>query len=480
MLEAGGCRMVTDVIDRGNDEVAGSVVLLHGLSANKKIMAYLARAFAKQNLRVFVPDLPGHGRTPGPFSFSRAETCGDSFVRQLTSRGLIEPARTILAGHSMGGAIAIRIAPHIRAAGVIAISPAPMSTKHGIANNLLPFEEAPPSSVKMLVISGGWEPQGIRETARDLIDGVDSPSRYELIPHATHVSLIFDPRVARASQGWAEQALGLSSGATAPSLLPLAGSLIGFVGVLLLAGPFLRETFSTTAVGNAHQPAGPSVSSSAEPRLFARLRTVPYLYVACVSIAAVALLNAWQPLAFVRLFDGGYFFGFLLVVGLLVLPARLKEIRGLADTRLTPLLTATVAGLIVFLLVSAWVDATLMEAWLTWSRWARLPVLVTATLPYLVAEELIVPSVTDTHGAKRIVSALMLRAFSWPVMLFAIFVLHHGPILMLLLAPYFALLSIGQRAGMDVVRTETRSAAAAALFGAILLAGFCLVIFPVT
>jgi len=33
---------------------------------------------------------------------------------------------------------------------------------------------------------------------------------------------------------------------------------------------------------------------------------------------------------------------------------------------------------------------------------------------------------------------------------------------------------------MDIVRNETGSAAAAALFGAILQAGFCLVIFPLT
>ena len=69
IIGAGGCRLVTDVIDQGNDDARGFVVLLHGLAANKKIMSYLARGFADQNLRVFVPDLPGHGRTPGPFSF---------------------------------------------------------------------------------------------------------------------------------------------------------------------------------------------------------------------------------------------------------------------------------------------------------------------------------------------------------------------------------------------------------------------------
>ncbi|HEY2445908.1 MAG TPA: alpha/beta hydrolase, partial [Rhizomicrobium sp.] len=73
VVGAGGCRMVTDVIDQGND-ARGFVVLFHGLAANKKLMSYLARGFAAENLRVFVPDLPGHGRTPGPFSFERAET----------------------------------------------------------------------------------------------------------------------------------------------------------------------------------------------------------------------------------------------------------------------------------------------------------------------------------------------------------------------------------------------------------------------
>ena len=51
---------------------------------------------------------------------------------------------------------------------------------------------------------------------------------------------------------------------------------------------------------------------------------------------------------------------------------------------------------------------------------------------------------------------------------------------MVLLTPYFVLLHVLQRRGMDIVRQETGSVAATAVFGAILLAGFCLVIFPVT
>src|SRR4029077_571862 len=105
IVDASGCRLVTDILDAGDDTVQGSVVLLHGLAANKKIMSYLARGFALLNLRVFVPDMPGHGRTPGPFSYSGAEESSESFVKQLIARGAIEPSQSILAGHSMGGAI---------------------------------------------------------------------------------------------------------------------------------------------------------------------------------------------------------------------------------------------------------------------------------------------------------------------------------------------------------------------------------------
>jgi hypothetical protein len=49
-----------------------------------------------------------------------------------------------------------------------------------------------------------------------------------------------------------------------------------------------------------------------------------------------------------------------------------------------------------------------------------------------------------------------------------------------LLSLYMGMFNLVQRSGMDIVRNETGSAAAAALFGAILQAGFCLVIFPLT
>src|SRR6266481_4518958 len=122
-INAGGCRLATTILEKPGGVAEGSVVLFHGVSANKKIMSYLARGFAEQGLRVYVPDLPGHGRSPGPFSPARTEQCGEALMRELLSRGLIAADHTILAGHSMGGAIAIRIASRVPVAGVIAFSP---------------------------------------------------------------------------------------------------------------------------------------------------------------------------------------------------------------------------------------------------------------------------------------------------------------------------------------------------------------------
>src|SRR5262249_47782683 len=104
LAPAGACHMAPDIYEPRSGTPLGSVVLFHGLAANKKVMAFNAQEFANQDLRVFVPDLPGHGRTPGPFSPERDDSCALALVQDLAARKSIIPERTILAGHSLGGA----------------------------------------------------------------------------------------------------------------------------------------------------------------------------------------------------------------------------------------------------------------------------------------------------------------------------------------------------------------------------------------
>jgi pimeloyl-ACP methyl ester carboxylesterase len=480
MIDAGGCRMVADVVDRGTDAADGAVVLLHGVVANKKIMAYLAQSFAEQNLRVFVPDLPGHGRTAGPFSFARAETCSEALVGQLIAGGIVDPARTILAGHSMGGAIAVRVAAHVRVAGVIAISPAPMSTARGIRADLLPYTNPPPTPTNTLAISASWEPFGIRASTEDLITGeARETSKYLVVPHSTHVSVLFDPRVARASQQWAAHALHLSGAFELPSRWPLVGGVAGLLGLFLVAGPFVREV-----VGGAHDTQADAVGdhpAGGEPRGLTRFALRHCIEIGVGSMIVVLLLRLGNPLRFVRVFQGDYFASFLLLLGTALLAWHYREARVLfSKWRLNGVIAAAFAAFVLNLMVYTWFDLTLTEAWLTWARWLCFPVVLAAMFPYHVAEEgLLGPAAAGGAGA-RLWWALLFRFIAWCALLLGLFQLHNGEFLLFLLALYFAGFSVLQRMAMGVVRRATGSALATAVFGAILLAGFSLVIFPVT
>src|SRR5258708_27305108 len=157
LIDAGGCRLVTTIVEKQEGGSQGSVLLSHGISANKKIMSYLARGFAEQGLRVYVPDLPGHGRTAGPFSPARAEQCGEALLRELLARGVIHADRTILAGRSMGDAITQRIASRVSVAGLIAISPPPIRAAHGSTAAKRLFSGPPILFPHSLVVAGSLE-----------------------------------------------------------------------------------------------------------------------------------------------------------------------------------------------------------------------------------------------------------------------------------------------------------------------------------
>ena len=73
-----------------------------------------------------------------------------------------------------------------------------------------------------------------------------------------------------------------------------------------------------------------------------------------------------------------------------------------------------------------------------------------------------------------------LRALAGAILVLAFLLLHSGQLLILLLAVFLALISVFQRLGMDSVRRCTGSAAAAAVFGAILAAWFLAAVLPLT
>jgi len=469
IINACGCRMETVIVEKPGGVVQGSMVLFHGISANRKIMSYLARGFAEQGLRVYVPDLPGHGRTAGPFSPARAEQCGEALVSELLTRGAISRSRMILGGHSMGGAIAVRIASRVPVAGIIAISPAPMRAAHGVTPEKLLFSDPPILPANSLVMIGGLELASMRENAADLVtSSADGTSKYLEIPRVSHVSILFGSAGMRAAQDWSAHLLGLPPANRLPSHAPLAGALAGFAGILLIAGPFLRET-----VGKKNREEAVTTGASlGVPRLF--------LEFAVGAILVVLLLRSWIPLKGIGLFQGDYFASFLLLLGAALIAVHWKTICAAFAGSPRQLLACAFAGLVLLLLITAWLDLTFYEAWLTAAKWAHFPLLLVVLLPYHVAEETLLGPIVAGKKWRRLALALSLRLITWGALMVGVLFLHSGEILMGLLSVYMALFNMIQRSAMDVVRNETGSAAATALFGAIIQAGFCLVIFPIT
>jgi len=469
LIHASGCELVTTIVEPPSGAAQGAVVLVHGLAANRKLMSYTARAFAEEGLRVYVPDLPGHGRTAGPFSPARAEQCTEALLRELMAHGATTPERTILAGHSMGGAIAIRVAARLPVAGVIATSPAPMRAAHGALKEVLPYTDPPPLPANTLVLSGSLEPDSMRGNAKDLFTGsVGEGSKYFVIRGASHVSLLFDPRVARATQEWAAKTLHLDSSAGLPSLSMVGGSLAGFFGLLLIAGPFLQETISMSEKENAIEE-GTSTSV-----LFGLLEF------AAVCLGAVGVLNFWNPFRAIQIFEGDYFAGFLFFAGMALVLLQFHPIRVALKAKFAPMAGAVFAAMVLLLLTTAWFDLTFSEAWISAAKWPRFPILFLATLPYHLGEEILLGEASRWRGLRRLGAGMLLRLLGWLALVCGIFFLHSGEVLLVLMAPYLAVFCVLQRCGMDVVRKGTGSATAAAVFGAILLAGFCLVIFPIT
>jgi len=469
IINANGCRLETTIVEKPGAAPQGSVVLFHGLSANKKIMSYMARDFAEQSLRVYVPDLPGHGRTPGPFSPARAELCGEALVRELLSRAVIDANRTILAGHSMGGAIAERIASRVPVSGLIAVSPAPMRAAHGVTAEKLLFNDPPQLPPNSLVLAGSLELESMRDNAADLMASRgDATSKYLEIPGASHVSVLFSSAAMRSAQEWSAQVLHLPPTSALPSHRPLIGALAGLVGIVLIAGPFLREA---TGKSTKEEETVTTAAVIGLPKLL--------LEFAAGSGLIVLLLRLWIPLKRIRLFQGDYLSSFVLLLGVALILMHWSSVRSALTNSSRHLLAAGFAGVVLLLLCTAWFDLTFYEAWMTAAKWARFPFLLAAFLPYHVAEETLLGPVQGKRW-RRLALALTLRLISWAAMTGGIFLLHSGEILIGLLAGYLALFNIAQRSGMDIVRTGTGSAAAAGLFGAILQAGFCLVIYPLT
>jgi pimeloyl-ACP methyl ester carboxylesterase len=483
VLQEGGCRTPITIFDPPqNIAPAGAVIVLRGLSANRRIMMYLGADFAGHGIRAYLPDLPGHGDNTDAFSFARAEECARVAVSALMRRDSLDPAKMILLGHSMGGEIAVRMADKIPVGATVVISPAPMVLPQRMPANLLVF------SAQFDVWQLKAQAATLQQAAGgDRIAPDDFAERRAFnlvrVPLATHTSMIDDPRVAHDSELWAMQSLFPAADSKTLALNLDLGTYETFgrgrrrlaEGILGLLGIGMMMPLCITIVAKI---AGAPHESAAQT---APARGVVLAECGIAVLAAVLLLVPGVPLRFVHLYAGDYLASTVAIVGAALLVLNRAAARQILSVRPLQLLAAAVLGMVTILAIGAWFDWQISDLWLNAPRWVRFAELLPFACIFCFAEEVVLgPLGSGRSRAIRFAVFLGLRFEIWLACVVAFFMLASGQILLPILALQLGALSAGQRLAADALLRRTGSAMAAAFFGAILASWFVAAVFPIT
>ncbi len=488
LIVAASCHMPATILEPpAGVRPVGTAILLHGLGANRRTMNYLGADFAGHGLHTYLLDLPGHGDNKDSFSFAKAEACANATIESLIRGRKIDPATTILVGHSMGGAIAIRMADREPVAATIAISPAPMVLPQRMPANLLIF-------------SGGFDLWPMKQQANGLVAAAGGertrPSDFserravelQVVPHATHTSLITDRRVAHDFELWALETLfpriepkTLSLNldlATRDAFQPgeqlLAGSLLGLVGLILLFPA------AVAVAGTLSKPSRNESIATETPPVHPEYLLLIVEQAVC-ALVAVLILTLFVPLRFLHLYDGDYLASLLLLSGVLLLILNWKYVRANVSINISALIVAAVLAFAAFLATGAWLNWQLADLWMNAPRWLRFGALFPVCFLFCFAEEIALgPVGSGRRRTTRFSIFLAMRLELWLACILAYYELDSGRALLGVLVTGLAIFSILQRLASDSLRTRTGSALAAALFGAILASWFIAAVFPLT
>ena len=343
----------------------------------------------------------GHGDNTDPFTFPRAEQCAAVAIDSLTRSGAIDPRKTILFGHSMGGAIAVRMADHDPVAATIALSPAPMTLPQRMPSNLL-------------VIAGGLDLWPVKAEARALAAAAggdrtassdfaeDRAFQLVILPYATHTTGLVDRGVAHRSELWAMQALFPS---VPPNTLALnldlatyetfsrgrrrlAGAILGLIGLALLF------PFALTIASKLAGPASDDLSPARPSRALAAAEG------AVGALVAVLILSLGVPLRFLHLYAGDYLASLLLIDGLFLLALNWKAVKESWSPRARPILAAALLAFAIFLATGAWLNWQLADMWMNAPRWLRFAELLPIVCIFCFAEEVVLGAVPTRQAAR--------------------------------------------------------------------------------
>jgi pimeloyl-ACP methyl ester carboxylesterase len=458
----------------------GAVIVFHGLGANRIIMLAPGQQLAAAGLRVYLVDSPGHGDNTAPYSYAAEEQCARDLLERLEHNGEITPRRTILLGHSLGGALVIRLADFFLSAATIAVAPAPMIPPHRSPANLLvvapQIEMGPIAAMEKRLEAAAGSERTSAEDFRQL-----RAFRMLRVPWRSHTSVLFDPATTRIIARWCLDALGaVGTSAPEPDFGAFGGGWLGMCGLILL---FPAAASAAAQFFGFHVP----LPDDGRPRaLFAVVAW------ALAATLATTLLVFWVPLRPLRMYSADYLASLLLLAGVPLAFALGREARPSGERKggagpttgsrvVAGALAGTTLGLVTILAFGGWMNWQLTDAWPNAARWERFPLLALILLPACFAEEFALGApgaLLSARRGARLLLFLALRAIFWGVVLFAVWAGWSTALLAVVFVAFTGLFSLAQRFAADAIRTRTGSTAAAAFFSAILGAWFLASAFP--
>jgi pimeloyl-ACP methyl ester carboxylesterase len=469
------CHTPARVIPSPGAPSGRTAVLFHGLSASAAIMEPLGQSLAIAGWRVYLLDLPGHGRSVEPFSYAQADICAVGAVDYLEREDRIQPAQTVLVGHSLGGAVVLHLARRFPAAATIAISAAPTAMPRPIPANLLvlagQFDLGPVKKMSRALLGAA---HGTSIAPRDFV--AHSAVALHILPAQMHGSMVLDPATWRLAVDWAGRATNAGASPSVPTealARPLAALIAQFAllaGLVLLVAPaedLFARLFSVES----------SLAQPAAPAFGWRGALGRWALASLFAVSVLGLLRVAQYVRPVRLLDGDWAAFVALLTGIVLAALARKVVsQGLRFDPRTEAFAAISAIVIVFafgLALRPEIAEVSFNAEKLW-RWAAL---VGFTWPYFLVEEAVLG---EPAGWPRFFLFVAMRAIVWLAQLFALFVFWRSGVVLVLLGPGFAILSLGQRFAADALRRRGAGITSAALFDAILAAGILALILPLT
>ncbi|MBK5931573.1 alpha/beta hydrolase [Halochromatium salexigens] len=239
------------------------VVIAHGFSGSRQMMASFARTLARNGYVAVNFDFPGHGANPRPLEGEIGEQRRTQILLDALA-SVVDYARTLpqyegrlaLLGHSMAGDIAVRYAAQGSSGGPAADLDALVAVSPYLSQDLGAHTPGRTPD-NLLFIYGAWEPRMIHDQGRAAVAAVADRPAEAIQPNVTygdhgdgsarrlviadkveHIGVLYSASALEAALSWLDQVFEHAGSGWVDARGPWLG--LYFLGVVLLAWPLSR------------------------------------------------------------------------------------------------------------------------------------------------------------------------------------------------------------------------------------------------